>query len=126
MSAKVHQKCTRTQLPDCFAHLRRLLEARVVKHAGREYIQVLRLLETFALKEVTAAVEDALRLNTISFDAVRHLLLCRIERRPPRLDLANWPHLPATQVRTTQAADYMTLLSAPPADPSLLNPEAAL
>ena len=114
------------QLPDCFAHLRRLLEARLVKHAGREYIQVLRLLETFALKEVTAAVEDALRLNTISFDAVRHLLLCRIERRPPRLDLANWPHLPATQVRTTQAADYMTLLSAPPADPSLLNPEAAL
>jgi hypothetical protein len=35
-----------------------------------------------------------LRLNTISFDAVRHLVLCRIERRPPRLDMANWPHLP--------------------------------
>jgi hypothetical protein len=59
-------------------------------------------LETFALAEVTAAVEDALRMNTISFDAVRHLLLCRIERRPPRLDLANWPHLPAANVRTTR------------------------
>ena len=35
------------QLPECFAHLRRLLEARLRKHAGREYIQVLRLLETF-------------------------------------------------------------------------------
>ena len=76
------------QLPDCFLHLRRLLEARLKKHGRREYIQVLRLLETFALEEVSGAIEDALRMNTISFDAVRHLVLCRIERRPPRLDLA--------------------------------------
>ncbi len=99
------------QLPECFGHLRRLLEARLKKHGGREYIQVLRLLETFPLEEVTAAVEDALRLGTISSDAVRHLLLCRIERRPPRLDLDNWPHLPMARVQTTQAADYMALLS---------------
>jgi len=39
-----------------------------------------------------------------------HLLLCRIERRPPRLDLKNYLHLPIAQVRTPQAADYMTLL----------------
>ncbi len=112
------------QLPDCFAHLRRLLEARLNKHAAREYIQVLRLLETFPLAEVTAAVEHALLLNTISFDAVRHLLLCRIERRPPRLDMANWPHLPLAQVRTTRAADYMSLLAMSPAESPLL--EAAL
>jgi len=62
--------------------------ARLRKHAAREYIQVLRLLETFPLAEVTAAVDQALTLNTISFDAVRHLVLCRIERRPPRLDMA--------------------------------------
>ena len=73
-------------------------------------MQVLRLLETFDIAEVTLAIEDALRLGTISFDAVRHLLLCRIERRPPRLDMENYPHLPLAQVRTTQAADYMTLL----------------
>ena len=100
------------QLPECFATLRRWLEARLKKHAGREYIQVLRLLETFAIEEVSAAVEDALHLGAISFDAVRHLLLCRIERRPPRLNLDNWPHLPLATVRTTQAADYMALLSA--------------
>jgi transposase len=98
------------QLPDCFAQLRRLLEARLKKHGSREYVQVLRLLETFNFIEVTLAIEDALRLGTISFDAVRHLLLCRIERRPPRLDMENYPHLPMAQVRTTQAADYMTLL----------------
>jgi hypothetical protein len=91
--------------------LRRLLEARL-KHGGREYVQVLRLLETFSLEEVTLAIEDALELGTIGFDAVKHLLLCRIERRPPRLDMQNYPHLPLAQVRTTQAADYMTLLGA--------------
>ena len=98
------------QLPACFAELRRLLEARLEKHGSREYVQVLRLLETFAIEEVTHAIEDALRLGTISFDAVRHLVLCRIERRPPRLDMENYPHLPMAQVRATQAADYMSLL----------------
>jgi transposase len=73
------------QLPDCFTHMRRLMELRLNKYGRREYIPVLRLLETFALEEVSAAVEDALRMNTISFDAVRKLVLCRIERRPPRL-----------------------------------------
>jgi transposase len=98
------------QLPECFATLRRLLEARLRKHGSREYVQVLRLLETFSMAEVTRAIEDALQLGTISFDAVKHLLLCRIEQRPPRLDMENYPHLPLAQVRTTQASDYMTLL----------------
>jgi hypothetical protein len=97
------------QLPACYLQLRRLLEARL-KHGGREYVQVLRLLETFAIDEVTQAIDDALELGAIGFDAVKHLLLCRIERRPPRLDMENYPHLPLAQVRTTQAADYMTLL----------------
>jgi hypothetical protein len=92
------------RLPECFPQLRRLLQARLKKHGSREYVQVLRLMESFNLSEVTHAVEQALRLGTISFDAVRHLLLCRIERRPPRLDMENYPHLPLAQVHTTQAA----------------------
>ena len=99
------------QLPECYLQLRRLLEARLKKHGSREYVQVLRLLESFDLAEVTHAVEQALGLGAISFDAVRHLLLCRIERRPPRLDMQTYPHLPLAQVRTTQAADYMSLLA---------------
>jgi transposase len=98
------------QLPECFATLRRLLEARLKKHGSREYVQVLRLMETFAIAEVTRAIEDALQLGTISFDAVKHLLLCRSEQRPPRLDMENYPYLPLAQVRTTQASDYMALL----------------
>ena len=92
------------KLPECFTTLRRLLEARLSKGGKREYVQVLRLLETFSIQEVERAILDALRLGTISFDAVKHLLLCRIERRPPRLDLENYPHLPLAEVQTTQAA----------------------
>jgi hypothetical protein len=97
------------QLPDGFLTLRRLLEAKLGMPGNREYIQVLRLLETFALEQVTGAVEDALRLGTISFDAVKHLLLCRIERRSPRLDMENWPHLPLARVRSMDLSIMIAL-----------------
>ncbi len=56
------------------------------------------------------AVKDALRLGAIGYDAVKHLVLCRIERRPPRLDLDIYPYLPRANVATTAAASYMSLL----------------
>ena len=68
------------KLPEGFGELYRLMEARLGKKGKREFIQVLRLVETFALTEVAQAIDDALRMGTISFDAVKHLLLCRIER----------------------------------------------
>ena len=98
-------------LPDEFGTLRRLLESRMGRRGKREYVQVLRLLETFSQQEVHAAVKDALRLGAISFDAVKHLLLCRLEGRPPRLDLELYPYLPRVRVSTTSAGDYLTLLS---------------
>lgn len=98
-------------LPESFATLRRLLEARMGKHGKREYVQVLRLLETFRLEDVHAAVREALRLEAIGFDAVKHLVLCRIERRPPKLDLTLYPYLPRVGVATTSAKSYMALLS---------------
>jgi len=98
-------------LPEGFAQMHRLMEARLGKKGKREFVQTLRLLETFAVPEVERAIDDALRLGAISFDAVKHLLLCRIERRPAPLDLENYPHLPAAQVATTAVADYLTLLS---------------
>ena len=97
-------------LPDAFATLRRLLEARLGKAGKREYVQVLRLLETFRLEDVDAAVREALRLGAIGYDAVKHLVLCRIERRPPKLDLTIYPYLPRVAVATTSAKAYMSLL----------------
>ena len=104
------------ELPAEFSTLRRLLEARLSSKnrcaAGkREFVQVLRLLETFPMETVRAAVKDALRLDAISADAVRHLVLARIERRPVRLDLERYPHLPSARVGRTRASDYMSLLA---------------
>ncbi len=97
-------------LPDAFATLRRLLESRMGKGGKREYVQVLRLLETFELDEVLGAVRQALDLGAVGYDAVKHLVLCRIERRPPKLDLDAYPYLPRARVETTSPSDYMRLL----------------
>jgi transposase len=98
------------ELPEAFGTLRRLLEARMGAAGKREYVQVLRLLEAFPPEEVHAAVREALRLGALGFDAVKHLALCRIERRPPRLDLGAYPYLPRVAVATTSAKAYMALL----------------
>ena len=100
------------ELPEQFTCLRRLLEARLGMPGKREYVQVLRLLEDFRFEHVAAAVRQACELGAaIGLDAVRHLVLCRIEQRPPRLDLTKYPHLPAAQVEQTSAADYLALLA---------------
>ena len=98
-------------LPGEFATLRRLLEARMGKAGKREYVQVLRLLETFEMEHVNGAIRQALDLGAIGYDAVKHLVLCRIERRPPRLDLDIYPYLPKAVVETTKPASYAVLLS---------------
>jgi transposase len=99
------------ELPDEFATLRRLLEARMGKRGKREFVQVLRLLEVFRLDDVVTGVQDAIVRGVIGFDAVKHLVLCRIERRPPRLDLTVYPYLPRASVATTSARTYLDLLS---------------
>jgi hypothetical protein len=99
-------------LPDEFITLRRVLEGRMGKPGKREFVQVLRLMETFEIIDVAAAVRDALQRGAVGFDAIKHLVLCRIERRPPRLDMAIYPYLPKATVATTSARDYLGLLEA--------------
>jgi transposase len=98
-------------LPAEFQTLRRLMEARMIKAGRREYVQVLRLLETFEMEDLHAAVKSALRMGAVGFDAVKHLVLCRVEKRPPKLDLDVYPYLPRATVATTSAASYMCLVS---------------
>ncbi|MDA8248876.1 MAG: IS21 family transposase [Rhodospirillales bacterium] len=98
-------------LPEVFVTLRRLLEARMGKHGKREFVQVLRLLEVFALEDVAAGVGAAIERGAIGFDAAKHLLLCRIERRPAKLDMTVYPYLPRASVTITSARPYLDLLS---------------
>ena len=73
---------------------------------------MLRRFEDFRLDHVSGAVQDAVRLGAIGFDAVKHLVLCRLDHRPPRLDLAQYPHRPVARVATTAAANSLALLGA--------------
>lgn len=98
-------------LPQEFTTLRRLLEARMGKKGKREFVQVLRLMEVFKTDDVSGGVRDAIACGAVSFDAVKHLVLCRIERRPPRLDMTIYPYLPKAVVATTSARSYMDLLA---------------
>ena len=98
-------------LPPEFQTLRRLMEARMIKAGRREYVQVLRLLENFDLDEVHVAIKNALRMGAIGFDAVKHLVLCQVEKRPPKLDLDVYPYLPRANVAATSAASYMSLMA---------------
>ena len=98
------------ELPEEFATLRRLMEARMIKAGRREYVQVLRLLETFEMADLHVAIKNALRMGAIGFDAVKHLVLCQVERRQPKLDLDVYPYLPKANVGTTSVASYMSLI----------------
>ena len=81
------------------------------RRGKREYVQALRLMENFHREEVYRAVKEALKLGAISFGAIKHLLLSRIEGRPARLDLTLYPHLPRVEVTKTSPKDYMALLA---------------
>lgn len=77
----------------------------------REYVQGLRLLEHHEQNVLHATIKDALQMGAISFDAIKQLVLRRIERRQPRLDLDLYLFLPGTNVATTSAASYMSQLA---------------
>ena len=83
----------------------------MLKAGRREYVQVLRLLESFDLEDLHVAVKTALRMGAIGFDAVKHLVLCQVDKRPPKLDLDVYPYLPRANVGKTSAASYMCLVS---------------
>ena len=83
----------------------------MIKAGRREYVPVLRLLEAFDLDDLHVAVKTALRLGAVGFDAVKHLVLCQVEKRTPKLDLDLYPYLPRATVARTSAASYMCLVS---------------
>ena len=55
-------------------------------------------------------MRNAIGIGAINFDAFKHLVLCSIEGRSPRLDLELCPYLPRVRVSITSAEDYMKLL----------------
>jgi len=61
-------------LPEVFAVLRRRLESEGGSDGRREFVKILRLLEKHKLRELTDAIDRALRIGAMTVDVIRILL----------------------------------------------------
>ena len=102
------------QLPKVFEKFYAGLKERQPEKATREYIRILRLLEEFSLKEVTAGIEKALSLQTYQTDAVRLFLVEKRTGAPPsfqEMEVAGlFPHLARYRVQMAEPISYNQLL----------------
>jgi len=97
------------QLPTCFHILRRRLEAQLGHDGTRQYIKVLRLLESASIAQLAAAIEQALAIGAISADAVQVILQARRERPVGLFNLDGRPHLKLVRVHAPDLSAYRTL-----------------
>jgi transposase len=97
-------------LPECFAWLRRRLEAERDGEGTREYIRVLRLLEKHPLPQLRRAVEQALAVGAITRDAVAQFLHPREDWRATLFCLDGHPHLRHVRVAAPNLAAYTQLV----------------
>lgn len=98
------------ELPVCFGILRRRLEAELDGPGTREFIKVLRLLETHSLTALKDAVQHALEIGTTNCDAVRLILEYRQEEPVALFCLDGCPHLKLVRVAQTDISVYQSLL----------------
>ena len=98
------------ELPPCFDLLRRRLEADMEESEGvREYIKVLRLLETATVGQLAGAVEQALSIGATSVDAIRLILEHRRQKPISLFCLDGHPHLKSVCVPDVNLAGYRGL-----------------
>ena len=97
-------------LPECFWTLRRRMEAAIEKDGTREFIKVLRLLESFRPKELTAAVEKTLQIGATTPDAVRLILEYQREEPTRFFRLDGHPHLQGVEIPLPTLTTYTSLL----------------
>lgn len=97
-------------LPESFGVLRRRLENELDGQGTREFIGVLRLLESTTVKELANAVEHALSIGAINHDAIRLILEHRREEPVRLFSLDGRLHLAAVQVQSPDLHAYRGLL----------------
>lgn len=100
-------------LPECFGVLRRRLEDEEKREGGgtREYIHVLRLLETHPLPAVTRAVKKGLGVNALTRDAIAQFLIPQEDWRQTTFRLEGREHLRQVRVAQTDVSQYGSLLA---------------
>ena len=97
------------ELPECFAILRRRLEADHGSDGVKEYISVLRLLEKHNLARLKKAVSSALDLGCARKELIEQYLYGE-NREADVFHLDGREHLKVVNVQCTDPADYLALL----------------
>ena len=98
-------------LPECFGLLRRRLEAEPGGPGTRDFIRVLRLLESYRLVQLTDAVEYALDIDVIDPDSIRVIVEYRSQTPVELFSLDGRPELARVRVETTNVSAYQSLLT---------------
>ena len=98
-------------LPECFALLRRRLESENGHKGTKDYITVLRLLETHTTRRVAAAIEKAMFIGAPSPDVVAMYLYPDQLTEPGTFVLAGRPQLRAIHIAPPCPAAYANLLA---------------
>ncbi len=75
------------------------------------YVDGLKIAVKVHASNTGAATMNVDGLGAVGFDAIKHLVLCHVERRPPKLNLDVYPYLPRARVGTTSASSYMCLIA---------------
>jgi len=101
------------ELPKCFGVLRRRLEDEEKREGEgtREYIHVLRLLETHSLRIVTRAVKKGLGVNALTRDAIAQFLIPQEDWRQTTFRLEGREYLRQVRVARTDVSQYGSLLA---------------
>jgi hypothetical protein len=97
-------------LPVCFGILRRRLEAEQDGRGTREFIKVLRLLESHSLTALKHAVQRGLEMGTTSADALQLIVEYQQERPVGMFCLDGRPLLKLVRVAQTDVSAYQTLM----------------
>jgi len=97
-------------LPPIFERFKTTLIKRDTSEGKRDYIKVLRLLEVYSIDDVEKGLYLAFDQGIFSIEALKHLILRQIERRPPNLEMIDFPKVPIVCVQKTSAASYMSLM----------------
>jgi hypothetical protein len=98
-------------LPESFAVLRRRLESEAGSEGRREFIKVLRLLESHSVKELGRAIGRALDIGASTVDVIRILLQEGRESPAKLFRLDGRPHLQDHAIPEPHISQYNELLA---------------
>ena len=97
-------------LPPVFERFKTTVIARDPIRGKRDYIKVLRLLETHGIDAVEKGLYMAFDHGLFTVEAIKHLILQSLETKTPTLSLKDLPHVPMVCVHKTKLSSYRILL----------------